>query len=173
MKEYKIETNRISDYIKQNDNRAFKILAFTIIAILLLGLQLSIIGQVSESAFDGVKSNESSSLVAEKLEGDTSNSSTPPEFPGGAAGLFRYLSKKTKYPKELKNSGVKGMVYVVFQIAETGEIPTDSIRITQGVHPLLDEEAIKAISKMPKWKPAIDHHGDPVKSWYKLPVRFM
>lgn len=143
------------------------------ILILFLGLQSSSVGQVSNSAFYGNGSNQSTSSEVEKLEVDTINTFTPPEFPDGQAGLFKYLSEKTKYPKELKNSGINGMVYVAFQVTETGEIPTDSIRITQGVHPLLDEEAIKVISKMPKWKPATDQQGDPIKIWYKLPVRFM
>lgn len=33
MKEYKIDTNRISDYTKRNDNRVFKILIFTLFGI--------------------------------------------------------------------------------------------------------------------------------------------
>ena len=109
----------------------------------------------------------------EHLESDTSKSFTYPEFPGGDVGLFRYLSKKTKYPKELKDSGIKGIVYVTFLITETGEIPTDSIRITQSLHPLLDEEAIRVISKMPNWKPATDQKGNPIKIRYNFPIRFM
>lgn len=33
MREYKIDTNRISDYTKRNDNRVFKILIFTMIGM--------------------------------------------------------------------------------------------------------------------------------------------
>ncbi len=142
---------------------------FIFLTTLFFGFQLYTFGQVTESNSSDIKSNQS---ISSETVG-TINSFSPPEFPDGDVGLFKYLNKKTKYPKKLKDSGINGMVYVAFQITETGEIPTDSIRVTKGVHPLLNEEAINVISKMPNWKPAIDQEGNPIKVWFELPVRFM
>ncbi len=128
------------------------------------------IGQVTNEVINRTESNET---IIEHLESDTSKSFTYPEFPGGDIGLFTYLSKKTKYPNELKDSGIKGIVYVSFLITETGEIPIDSIQIKQSLHPLLDEEAIRLISKMPNWKPATDQKGNSIKIRYNFPIRFL
>lgn len=76
------------------------------------------------------------------------------EFPGRMSGFYRYISKKMKYPKDARQLGIEGKVYVDFVIDATGEIRKESVKIKQGVHPSCDEEAIRLIKESPKWKPA-------------------
>jgi protein TonB len=43
--------------------------------------------------------------------------------------------------------------------------------VTKSVDPLLDKEAVRVISLMPKWNPA-RHNGERVDAKYTLPVTF-
>jgi TonB family protein len=95
-----------------------------------------------------------------------------PEFPSGDVGLFKYLGKKAKIPKELKKSGITGQVKVKFIIGEEGEILKDSIRIQSGVHPLIDKEAIRIVKEMPNWIPGLNQKGEKIECWYILPINF-
>ncbi|MBT3647988.1 MAG: TonB family protein [Flavobacteriales bacterium] len=94
-----------------------------------------------------------------------------PEFPGGEVELFKYLGKNTKYPAIAKDAGIQGIVYVQFVVMEDGSINPNMITILRGVHPALDNEAIRVVKKMPKWKPG-RQRGKPVRVYYKLPFRF-
>lgn len=94
-----------------------------------------------------------------------------PEFPGGEVELFKYLGKNTKYPAIAKDAGISGIVYVQFVVMEDGSINPDMITILRGVNPVLDEEAMRVVKNMPKWKPG-RQRGKPVRVYYKLPFRF-
>jgi protein TonB len=45
------------------------------------------------------------------------------------------------------------------------------VAVTKSVDPLLDKEAVRVISAMPKWIPA-KHNGERVDAKYTLPVVF-
>jgi hypothetical protein len=40
------------------------------------------------------------------------------------------------------------------------------------VHPLLDDEAVKAISESPKWSPGLQR-GQPVRVRFQIPLSFL
>lgn len=92
-----------------------------------------------------------------------------PEFPGGEKQLFQFLIKNTKYPKKAKKKDISGIVYIQFVVDKDGKL-RDEI-VLEGVHPLLDEEALRVVRIMPKWKPGKED-GYPVSIFYKLPFRF-
>jgi Ca-activated chloride channel homolog len=92
-----------------------------------------------------------------------------PEFPGGTEALNNFIRKNLKYPEELKESGISGMVIVSFTIDTDGSIK--DIKILRGLDPLLNQEAIRVIKLLPKWKPGMQN-GKPVKSSYILPINF-
>lgn len=94
-----------------------------------------------------------------------------PEFPGGQAELMKWLSSKTKYPPIAKDAGITGVVYVQFVVREDGKVDPDDITILRGVHPALDNEAIRVVKSMPAWKPG-RQRGKAVPVYYKLPFRF-
>jgi protein TonB len=94
-----------------------------------------------------------------------------PEFPGGEKALFAYLSKNTNFPPIAKDAGIQGIVYVQFVVMEDGKINPDMVEILRGVHPALDQEAIRVVKSMPSWSPG-KQRGKPVRVYYKLPFRF-
>ena len=94
-----------------------------------------------------------------------------PYYPGGEKALFSYLAAETKYPPIAKDAGITGVVYVQFVVREDGKVDPDDITILRGVHPALDNEAIRVVKSMPAWKPG-RQRGKAVPVYYKLPFRF-
>ncbi len=45
------------------------------------------------------------------------------------------------------------------------------ISVVKTVHPLLDTDAVRVVSLLPKWTPGIID-GEPVNVWYRLPISF-
>jgi len=92
-----------------------------------------------------------------------------PEFPGGMAAMQKYLAATIVYPKEEIEKGVQGVVYVKFLVTKSGKI--EDIKIIRGISELLDNEAKRAISLMPRWTPG-EQAGKKVNVWFTLPVKF-
>lgn len=92
-----------------------------------------------------------------------------PEFPGGSEGLKAYLIENLRYPEQAKKDGVEGRVVVLFTVAEDGSI--HNVEVSQGIGGGCDEEAIRVVKAMPKWKPAIKD-GKPAAGQYALPISF-
>jgi TonB family protein len=93
-----------------------------------------------------------------------------PEFRGGQGEMLRYLGENTVYPRESREEGTEGTVYVGFWISKTGTVENVKIRI--GVDENLDREALRVVKAMPNWKPG-KHEGEPVRIRFTLPVRFL
>ena len=92
-----------------------------------------------------------------------------PEFPGGVAELFHYISKNIHYPQEAKEKGIQGRVFIGFVIEKDGSV--SNIRNLRGVDSELDAEAIRVVKSMPKWKPG-KHNGEFVRVSYQIPILF-
>ncbi|PCJ82873.1 MAG: energy transducer TonB [Flavobacteriales bacterium] len=92
-----------------------------------------------------------------------------PSFPGGEAELFKYLGKTIKYPAMAKDAGISGIVYVTFVVYESGSIK--DVKVLRGIGGGCDEEALRVIKNMPKWK-AGKQRGKPVRVQFNLPIRF-
>ncbi len=93
-----------------------------------------------------------------------------PEFVGGTRALMQFLGRNIKYPAAAARANVQGKVFVQFDISKTGE--TSNIRILKGIGFGCDEEAVRVVSIMPKWRPG-QQMGKPVAVRYNLPVNFM
>ncbi|PRY07814.1 protein TonB [Pontibacter ummariensis] len=92
-----------------------------------------------------------------------------PAFEGGTEALFEYLSKKLRYPSEAQRAKVEGMVVVTFVVAPSGEIT--QAEVIKGLGFGTEEEALRVIEKMPRWKPG-KQNGRNVPVRYTLPIRF-
>lgn len=90
-------------------------------------------------------------------------------FPGGPDKLMEYLKENIKYPKEAERIGVEGRVVCTFLVTEDGSVA--DVKVAISVHPLLDAEAVRVISTMPKWIPG-EHMGKPIRIKYTLPITF-
>ena len=92
-----------------------------------------------------------------------------PQFPGGDAALFEYLTNHIKYPTIAEENGVQGRVIVTFVVERDGSI-TD-VKVVKSVDPSLDKEASRVVQGMPKWIPG-KQNGAPVRVKYTVPVTF-
>ncbi|MCA1744586.1 MAG: energy transducer TonB [Bacteroidales bacterium] len=92
-----------------------------------------------------------------------------PEFPGGERALFQYLSSSIRYPREALRNEVEGRVYVEFVVDRYGKITR--VNVKRGVHPALDQEALRVIESMPDWKPGVKA-GKFVNVLYTVPINF-
>lgn len=92
-----------------------------------------------------------------------------PEFVGGEAAMYKWLSDHINYPAAAAEDGVQGRVVVEFEVSKTGTI--EKVRVIRGRHPALDKGALRVVKAMPKWNPG-RNNGQPVKVTYTLPVTF-
>ncbi len=81
----------------------------------------------------------------------------------------QYIAENLKYPAEAVQKKIQGRVLVKFVVAEDGSILNPSI--VQGLGSGCDEEALRIVRAMPKWKPGMDN-GKPVKVHQRLAVMF-
>lgn len=90
-------------------------------------------------------------------------------YPGGQAMLDKFIEKNMIYPKQAEEEKIQGRVYASFVVDENGRV--QDARIVNGVNPLLDEEALRVISMIPKWYSATNK-GKPVRDLVTLNVNF-
>lgn len=87
-----------------------------------------------------------------------------PSMIGGREKLYEYV----KYPTMAREANLEGMVVVGIVIDQDG-LPTD-LQILKSVHPILDEAAMEAISKV-TFTPG-KQRGKPVRVKMAIPIRF-
>jgi periplasmic protein TonB len=92
-----------------------------------------------------------------------------PEFPGGEVALRKWIAEHIKYPVIAAENGIQGKVYVQFVVDKDGGI--SNARVARGVDPSLDQEALRVVNSLPKWKPGMQR-GKPVRVSYTVPINF-
>jgi|GEM_PF-3207286 len=92
-----------------------------------------------------------------------------PEYPGGTKAMYKFINANLHIPSEAKEAGVSGKVFTSFYIEVTGEIT--KVTVLKGLGFGCDEEAVRMIESMPKWKPG-KWYGKPIRVKYNLPVSF-
>lgn len=123
---------------------------------------------------DGTGSGFGDSLIP---GGDGTGSEEPlflvevmPTFKGGDLTKFReWVAKRTNYPAAAMENKIRGTVFLTFIVEKDGSV--SNVTVLKGVHPLLDEEAVKAISDSPKWSPGLQR-GQPVRVRFQIPLTF-
>ncbi|MFA4853498.1 MAG: energy transducer TonB [Bacteroidales bacterium] len=92
-----------------------------------------------------------------------------PKFKGGEQAMYKWLSKKIKYPKNAKENEITGTVIITFVIEKNGSV--SNVEILKGIGGGCEEEALRVIKLMPKWKPG-KQSGVPVRVQFNLPIIF-
>jgi TonB family protein len=92
-----------------------------------------------------------------------------PAYPGGDQALFNDLYENLEYPPEAKEQGIQGRV--ILRCVVTAEGKTADVTVIRSVHPLLDAEAVKALSGIGNWIPG-KQGGKPVDVYYAIPINF-
>jgi len=93
-----------------------------------------------------------------------------PQFPGGQNALDNYVNNNIEYPEKAIDNNTAGVVRVSFVVDEQGKVTRARIvgdKLGNG----LDEQALKAVSNMPAWKPG-KVNGKNVKTRLELPIAF-
>jgi len=92
-----------------------------------------------------------------------------PSFPGGEEALLKFVYDNIRYPADALENGIAGTVILQFVVTATGDV--SRIVIIRRADPLLDAEAVRVVSIMPKWRPG-KQDGNPVAVYFSLPVAF-
>jgi len=87
-----------------------------------------------------------------------------PQFVGN---LDRYIKQNLRYSADVSKQ--YGVVVVHTLIDSTGR--TDSTIVIVGQSKSMDEEAVRLIKNMPKWKPA-EFNGKRMRMWYNILISF-
>lgn len=93
-----------------------------------------------------------------------------PDFPGGDDARIQFLAENIKYPREARERGIQGTVYITFIITITGEIK--DVKSLKSPHQLLTNEAIRVIKLMPKWTPGKQNGKVVNVQQYNMPIKF-
>ncbi|MDH4474542.1 MAG: energy transducer TonB [Fluviicola sp.] len=94
-----------------------------------------------------------------------------PEFLGGMTALKAFIDANLKIPEVAIEQGLEGKCFLQFIVSKTGNI--SNVKVLRGVPDCddCDQEAIRMVKSMPKWKPG-KIGGKPVNSVFNLPVAF-
>ena len=92
-----------------------------------------------------------------------------PEFPGGDQAMMDFVAKNVVYPQEARDKEISGRVLVSFIVEKDGSIT--NAKVAKGIGGGCDEEAVRVVNAMPKWKPG-KQKGKPVRVSFMMPFTF-
>lgn len=92
-----------------------------------------------------------------------------PQFPGGDQAMMKFVSENVQYPEEAKEKEISGRVMVGFIVEKDGSI--SDVKVVKGIGGGCDEEAVRVVKAMPKWKPG-KQDGKTVRVSYTMPFFF-
>ena len=118
---------------------------------------------------DSIEVETSVSLLGSTKGTTADKSLVLAEYPGGIEGLIKFMRSNIKYPQKALDNGVEGQVLVEFIIDRDGSVC--DVKPKHSIDPLLDNEAVRAVKNMPKWKPGTKD-GKNVRIKYILPISF-
>ena len=94
-----------------------------------------------------------------------------PEFPGGQQAMMRYIAENIKYPVIAQENGIQGRVICQFVVEKDGKV-TDIQVVRSSGNDSLDQEAVRVINSMPKWKPG-EQQGKLIRTKYTIPINWI
>lgn len=92
-----------------------------------------------------------------------------PQFPGGEVEMIKYINSVRRYPADAYHQNIQGRVLCSFVVNADGSL--SHISVIRGVEPSLNREAVRLISRMPRWVAGkVANQAVPVH--YILPIVF-
>lgn len=88
---------------------------------------------------------------------------------GGEEALMQDVKKNLRYPLMALDNHVIGIVFVKFEVDSDGIVKNPVV--VRSVDPILDQEALRVVMCLDKWKPAIEN-GKAISSFYTLEIKF-
>lgn len=92
-----------------------------------------------------------------------------PQFPGGYQALTEFVARNIQYPTIALMAGTEGYSTISFVINTDGS--TSNFEISKPLGNGTDEEAIRVLQMMPRWRPG-KNNGQLVRVRYTMPVKF-
>ncbi len=92
-----------------------------------------------------------------------------PTPPGGFQAFYTYIGREIKYPKQARQMGVEGKVFVQFIVEKDGTI--SNIETVKGIGAGCDAESVRVVAGSPKWTPG-KQGGREVKTRMILPISY-
>ena len=93
-----------------------------------------------------------------------------PEFPGGIVQFMKWLTRNLRYPPQAQQQKIQGKVVVSFIVNKDGSISSPTV--VKSVDPMLDNEAMRVVKMMPRWKPGLEK-GKPCRTMFAIPINFV
>ena len=94
-----------------------------------------------------------------------------PTFQGRLYKTFKdWLAENTKYPSQALRDSITGKVSVQFVVNRIGNVV--DVIVINGVHPLLDAEAVRVTKSSPAWAPG-KQRGKKVCVQFTFPINFV
>jgi len=93
-----------------------------------------------------------------------------PVFTGGDTTLLKYIARNTVYPEGARINKIQGKVVVRLVVEKDGSV--SNVEVVKGVNPLLDAEAVRVVSSLPKFESPAKKDGSAVKVHYMIPISF-
>ena len=93
-----------------------------------------------------------------------------PEFPGGIVQFMKWLTRNLRYPPQAQQQKIQGKVVVSFIVNKDGSISSPTV--VKSVDPMLDNEAMRVVRMMPRWKPGMEK-GKPCRTMFAIPINFV
>lgn len=93
------------------------------------------------------------------------------QMPEAPYDINKYLGNNINYPAAARENNIEGRVNIQFVVNEDGSITNVETVGHKRIGGGLEEEAMRVVKGMPKWKPG-KQNGRPVKVYFTLPVSF-
>jgi TonB family protein len=93
----------------------------------------------------------------------------PALFPGGQDALMNYLASNIIYPQVAQDKKIEGQVIARIVVHSNGAV--SDVEILSKIGYGCDEEVVRVLSGMPRWKPAV-YKGEKVAAYFLFPVNF-
>jgi TonB family protein len=87
----------------------------------------------------------------------------------GMENYYSFITSNMKYPKEAKEQGIEGKVFVEFVIEKDGSLT--NLKVLKGIGHGCDDEAMRVLAMSPPWNPA-RQRSLPVRQRMVMPIVF-
>lgn len=92
------------------------------------------------------------------------------QMPAFNGNLSEWLASNLVYPDAARKANHQGKSVVQFIVNNDGRV-SDAMIVRSSGHPLLDNEALRAVNAMPSWNAGM-HDGEAVPVYFTLPIGF-
>jgi TonB family protein len=132
--------------------------------------------QAVHTSFDGLQTLQQNSVSKQPLKSTLKDTTTNNNkiqthykggFPGGDIAFMNFMKNNYRFPANVIKRGSNGYIEVSFNVSEQGEI--QKLKVTKGVNPEFDKEALRVLNIMPKWTPILKD-GKPCSPLFHIDI---